>query len=138
MFIDAKRLMDWRKIEPNQVRADVDFICEASVRENQRAVITQQILQAVNLNLKMIEILGPLPMIRLLEKLYEEGFGWRREDIENLLPVEPIAEQLIERDREKQQQIEGENPQNMPQPKSEGDAQQSAQKKNSTPVGRIE
>ena len=131
-------IMDWRKIEPNQVRADVDFICEASVRENQRAVITQQILQAVNLNLKMIEILGPLPMIRLLDKLYEEGFGWRREDIENLLPVETIAKQLIERDREKQQQIEGENPQNMPQPKSEGDAQQSAQKKNSTPVGRIE
>lgn len=132
-------IMNWRKIEPDQVRSDVDFICEASVRENQRAVITQQILQAVNLNLKMIEILGPLPMIKLLEKLYEEGFGWRREDIEELLPVEAIAEQLIMRDKAQQQeQMQNENPQNMPQPKTEGDAQQSAQKKTETPVGRIE
>lgn len=131
-------VMHWRQIKPSAVKAGVDFICEASNRENQRAVITQQILQALNLNIKMGDILGPIPLLKLLEKLYEEGFGWKQETIKELLPMEDIAMQMQTSMLQQQQQgMAGENPQSMPQPKSEGQATANANQRNSTPVGGI-
>lgn len=130
-------IMHWRTIDPMTIRAEVDFVCEGSQRENQRAVVTQQVLQALNLTLKMAEILGPIPLIKLLAKLYEEGFGWKQDTIKELLPIEAIAQQLMQNEQQRQQELAAENPQNMPQPKTEGEATQSAQQKNATPVGGI-
>ena len=131
-------MMNWRKLEPTQVRSEVDFVCEASVRENQKAVITQQILQALNLTLKMSDILGPIPLIKLLERLFEEGFGWKKSTIKELLPIEAIAQQLMQRNMEKQQEMQSENPNSMPQPTSESDAQASAAGRNDTQIGEME
>jgi hypothetical protein len=130
-------LMFWKQATPQEIRSPVDFVCEASNRENQRGVITQQILQAVNLTMKAGDILGPIPLIKLLEKLYEEGFTWKRDEIKELLPVEAIAAQIMERKAMQQQEAMGQNPQSMPQPKTEGQARQSAQKQTNPNVGQV-
>lgn len=130
-------IMNWKQISPQQIRTEVDFICEASNRENQRAIVTQQVLQALNLTIKMAEILGPIPLVKLLEKLYEEGFGWKRDTIEELLPLEAIQAQIMMNEMEKQQQMVGESMKSMPQPVTEGQAKKSAEKKNETQVGRM-
>ena len=130
-------MMDWRVLEPHQLKADVDFVCEASARESQRSVITQQILQAVNMNVKMIDVLGPQPLVLLLKKLYEEGFGWRKSDIDMLLPEEAIKEQQEIRAQQQQAEMTGENPNRMPQPLSEGGAIKSAATANQPEVGRV-
>jgi hypothetical protein len=134
----GEKVIYWRTIEPAKVRSHVDFVCNASSRENQRAVVTQQVLQALNLTIKMAGILGPIPLIKLLEKLYEDGFGWKRDDIKEMLPIEAIAEHMLQQQlAEQQQQMAGENPQNMPQPKSEGQAEQSANAKSTPKVGEV-
>ena len=133
--------MDWRTLEPQQIKAEVDFVCEASSRDIERSVVTQQILQAVNMNIKMIDVLGPQPLVLLLKKLYEEGFGWKKSDIDALLPQEAIEEQ--KRIMEQQRQAEmaskttGENPNRMPQPLNASDAMKSASTANQPEVGRV-
>ena len=132
-----KGIVNWKTISKAQIRSHVDFVCEASNRENQRAVIISQVLQALNLTIKMGEILGPIPIIKLLEKLYEEGFGWGRDTIKEMLPIEAIAQQLLMKQTQDQTAGQGERPQNMPQPKSEGDAIQGANARNAAPVGMV-
>jgi len=129
-------IMYWRQATPEQIKAGVDFVCEASNRENQRNVVTQQILQAVNLTSAAIPVLGPLPFLKLLEKLYSDGFGWKQDTIRELLPLDIITNQMVA-SQAAQNQPPGGNPGNMPQPKSEGDAEQSARQQFSTPVGEV-
>ena len=129
--------MDWRTLEPQQIKAEVDFVCEASSRDIERSVVTQQILQAVNMNIKMIEVLGAQPLVLLLKKLYEEGFGWKKSDIDALLPQDAIDEQSRIRMAEKQAEITGENPNRMPQPLNASDAMKSASTANTAQVGRV-
>ena len=96
---------------------------------------------AVNMNIKMIDVLGPQPLVLLLKKLYEEGFGWKKSDIDALLPQEAIEEQ--KRIMEQQRQAEmaskttGENPNRMPQPLNASDAMKSASTANQPEVGRV-
>jgi hypothetical protein len=130
-------VQNWRTLTPSQIKSEVDFVCEASARETQRAVITQQILQALNLTIKMADVVGPIPLVKLLERLYEEGFGWKQDDISELLPLEAIAENLVQREAAEQQKLRGENPQNMPQPITEEGALQSANAQNQVNVGEI-
>ena len=136
----------WRTITPGAIRANVDFICEASTRETQRTIITQQVLQAVNLVSGMMPILGPIPIIALLRKLYREGFGWKEDEInKELLPMEAIQANMMQQAmlqaQASRQSGDGgkpvENPQNMPQPQTESDAIQSAQAQFSPQVGEI-
>jgi hypothetical protein len=136
----------WKKITPGQVRANVDFVCEASNRENQKAVVTQQVLQALNLTIKMAEIIGPMPIIKLLEKLYEDGFGWNRDTIKQMLPMELIMQSMMEKKMMEQQEMAakqgkgqyGVAPQEMPQPTTESGAIQSANQQFSTPTGIVQ
>ena len=130
-------MMNWRVLEPHQLKSEVDFICEASARESQRSVATQQILQAVNMNIKMIDVLGPEPLVLLLKKLYEEGFGWKKSDIDQLLPQAAIQEQQQVRQQQQQAEMSGENPARMPQPLTESNAAKSASTANTPQVGRV-
>lgn len=129
--------MDWRTLEPHQIKAEVDFVCEASARDIERSVVTQQILQAVNMNIKMIDVLGPEPLVLLLKKLYEEGFGWKKSDIDALLPQQAIAEQKQVMEQQRQTEMTGENPARMPQPLNASDAMKSASTANQPQVGRV-
>ncbi len=129
--------MHWRTLEPHQIKAEVDFVCEASARDTERSVVTQQILQAVNMNIKMIDVLGPQPLVLLLKKLYEEGFGWKKSDIDALLPQQAIAEQKQIMEQQRQAEMTGENPSRMPQPLNASDAIKSASTANQPQVGRV-
>ena len=42
-------VVNWRTVTPEQVRAQVDFVCESSTRETNRAVIGQQLLQLMQM-----------------------------------------------------------------------------------------
>jgi hypothetical protein len=135
-----ENFINWRTIDPASIRAEVDFVCEASARESQRSVITQQILSAVNLNLKAVEVLGPVPLVKLFEKLYEEGFGWKQSYIKQLLPPEAIEQQVDVWQQLQQAQaggMTGENPQRMAQPMNESNAIKSASTANQPQVDRL-
>jgi len=101
-----ENIMNWRTATPAQIRAGVDFICEASNRENQRQVVTQQIKGALDVVMKLIPFTGPIPAIKLLQKLYEEGFGWKQDSINELLPPELIVQQIMEKQMLEQQERE--------------------------------
>jgi hypothetical protein len=127
--------MNWRVATPEQIRANVDFVCEASNRENQRNVVTQQILQLINI-VASIPSLAGIPILKLLQKICEDGFNWKQDTIDEIFPVDIIIQQMVA-----QAQMAlggGVNPQSMPQPKTEGDAVQSANQQFSTPVGEIQ
>ncbi len=133
----GEKAIDWRVIEPHKVRANVDFVCESSTRENQKAVRSQQILQAINLELQAASILGPVPIISLFKKYFEEGLDFNQQEIQELLPMELIIQNLMMQQQMAQQQAMGKNPGSMPQPTTEGDAQQSAQQQFTPDVGAI-
>lgn len=136
-------IVNWRVISPAQIRANVDFICEASNRENQRAVITQQVLQALNIITGMIPIIGPIPAIKLLEKMYRDAFGWKEDDIKELLPAEEIINQMMQNQMMQQMEAEAKagkmvnNPREMSQPKSETEAIKSSVMNNYPGIGVV-
>ena len=98
------QIMNWREATPAQIRTAVDFVCEASNRENQRAVVTQQIVSALGIVQGMVEFIGPIPAIKLLQMLYEEGFGWKQDKIMELLPPELMVQELMKREMLQQQE----------------------------------
>lgn len=138
------KVVFWRTITPDQVRADVDFVCEASNRENQRAVVTQQVLQAINLAGGLVQVLTPIPVVKLFEKLLTEGFGWKQDEVNAMLPIDVIGQNYAMQQMLQIQAAQGqggkgkkENPQSMPQPQTETDAEQSAQQQFTPEVGAI-
>ena len=77
---------EWRTIEPGQIRANVDFICESSSRESSRMVISQQILQLLKLSPSLKMMGFPVRIDLLASKLCEKGFSWGRQEIEAVFP----------------------------------------------------
>lgn len=118
------KVVFWKKITPDQIRANVDFICEASTRENQRGVITQQVLQALNIVSRMIPILGPIPAVKLLEKMYREAFGWKEDEVAEMLPMDMILQNMMMMQMAQVAQTEGGGgaPGEQSQPRTEGEA----------------
>ena len=74
----------WKHIDPSEIRADVDFICESSTRETNRAVLTQQILQLAKLAPAAHQLGQPTRLDKLMAKLCREGFGWTPEETRDL------------------------------------------------------
>jgi len=81
--------IEWRTIQPEQIRASVDFLCESSSRETNRGIVTQQILQLTQLapNMTINGIPVPQRIDKLLARLAESGFSWNRDQIEEWLPL---------------------------------------------------
>ena len=69
--------------------------------------------------------------------MYEEGFGWKKSDIDELLPAQAIEEQKRVMQQKQQAEITAENPGRMPQPLNASDAMKSASTANQPEVGRI-
>ncbi len=139
-----KEIMYWKTLSSDKIRTHVDFVCEASNRESQKSIITQQVLQALNLSINLVPMMGIEPIIKLLEKLYEEGFGWNRSTIREMLPMESIAQnfarqQMLEQQAQQAKQggVTSEKPQNMPQPTSESEAIHSAQTQFTPQLGAV-
>ncbi len=151
--------IEWKTIEPGQIRASVDFVCEASSREMERGVVAQQILQSLEPMMALVPVIQSmgLPAPRpdmAMSKLFEQ-WTWSKEEIEQILPStlvtsEELAAQQL---RAMQQtaamgmpggvpgQVQGQ-PGNggggqLPQPRNEQEVQASAQGRNQTQVGRM-
>ena len=76
-----------RTITPGQVRANVDFICEASTRETHKAVMVQQLLKLIQLAPAAIQVGQPVRVDEMLAFLGEIGFSWKQDLIERFFPL---------------------------------------------------
>lgn len=93
-FIDAEyayrivgdKAAEWRQITPGQMRASVDFICEASTREVNKAVIVQQHLQFVQMAPLAINAGYPVRIDKMMAKLASSGFSMPLDDIYDYFP----------------------------------------------------
>lgn len=79
--------IEWHTITPDQVKVPVEFLCLASSRETQRAVLTQQLIQVKDVA-GMCEQAGfPLRWDLYMQKLLEGGLTWQREETEKFVPT---------------------------------------------------
>lgn len=83
---------EWKQISPETIRADVDYVCEASTRETNRAVLAQQLLQAIQVSGAIVSAGQPVRLDKLLAKLCRHGWAWNEEEIEDFLPLLKIAQ----------------------------------------------
>ena len=147
--------IEWRPIQPEQIRANVDFICESSSRETNRAVITQQIIQLAEITPMAQQMGFPIRFDKLISNLCEQGFSWTQEKIEEILPSlklekqgVPIDEMLMQRMMiqlqvsQLQAAMGGMPPEGggqpggqSPEPNNENEAIESANARNQTQVG---
>ena len=138
----------WQTIKPEQVRADVDFICEASSREMQRGVVAQQIIQSMGPTMQLAQMyatlgyapeLWPRPDI-LMKKLLEQ-WTWSEDAIEEIFPSTRLGQDETPFPANNPMMMGGQGGQGQggqgPQPRNEQEAEQSAQNKNQTQVGRV-
>lgn len=77
---------EWKKIKASQVKASVDFICESSKREHQKAVLAQQIIEVAKLAPLAIQAGQPVRIDVLIEELGSSCFNWLEEKINRVLP----------------------------------------------------
>jgi hypothetical protein len=93
--IVGQSAIQWRKMSPQQIRANVDFVCESASRETNRLVITQQIIQLS----KVIPLLAaqriPVRSDKLLGKLCEQGFSWTQGQIREIFPSLNLPDEVV-------------------------------------------
>ena len=85
--IIGKKAENWRVITPVQMRASVDFICESSARETNRAVKTQQIIAFIKIAPFAAAAGQPVRFDKMMADLGETGFGMSRDTIESYFPL---------------------------------------------------
>ena len=78
--------IEWRQATPAQVRANVDFVCESSVRETNRSVITQQIIQFSQIAPLALQLGFPVRLDVIFGRLMEQGFSWTTDQVHEVLP----------------------------------------------------
>lgn len=83
----GKPASEWRTITPEQIRADVDFVCESSTRETNRIVKVQQMLQAVKMAPLALSAGQVVRIDRMLADVYESGFSTSHDTILNYFPL---------------------------------------------------
>ena len=147
--IIGESAIEWRTIEPGQIRTNVDFMCESSTRETNRAVLGQQLLQlmevapqalaagqAVRLDKIMMEWLETIGTMKqttameffpLIQMEEQQGVDLNPYFAQTAMAIQAMAAQPP--------QGPGGNG-DSPQSRSEGEAQESAQAKGQTQVGR--
>lgn len=148
----GEKAQAWRSISPEEMRTPVDFICESSTRETQRAVIVQQMLQFAQIAPLAAQLGQPVRLDKMLAELGENGFGWSQEKIEEYFPLirmerqqqggqEAVDQLLIQGAMTQMQmpQFEAAALQggNNPKPKSESEAIQSANARNQPNIRSI-
>ena len=94
----GKKAENWRTITPGQNRASVNFICESSGRETDRAIIIQQVLQFIQLAPSAVAAGQPVRFDRMLAELAESGFNFSAEKIETFFPLLRLERENPEED----------------------------------------
>lgn len=151
-FIDApyaygiigESAVEWRTIEPGQIRARVDFMCESSTRETNKGVIGQQLLQWIKLAPQAAAAGQPVRIDKMLRKFGEVIAAMKpKETLEffplieaeerqgGQLPLDPgVIEQGLGN-------VPGNMPGNMPTPQTEAEAITAAGRQNSPQVRSV-
>lgn len=141
----------WRTVLSGQVRANVDFRCESSSRETNRLVITQQLMQMIQVAPLAIQAGFVVRLDMLLKELLEQGFSWSSDKTKEILPTvelnhqEYLQLQAMQTMRTAQMGAQQGEPgskspspnQELPSPNSEREAVISNQARNQTPVGAL-
>ena len=147
----------WRRVTPDQIRANVEFVCEASARETNRLVITQQLIQTMPISKEVMEAGYPVRLDKQLGELLERGFSMSTDKVREWLPSLKLEEQgidinamliqnmMVEMQMKnvmaQTQMMQGQMAQGamgggqLPQPNSEEEATESLQGANQTQVG---
>jgi hypothetical protein len=89
----GQKAENWRVIQPEQLRTTVDFICESSTRETNRAVITQQILQFIEIAPLAVQTGVPVRIDKMMSELAINGFGWSMEKVYEIFPLLRLEEE---------------------------------------------
>ena len=141
----------WRKIEPSSVRAAVDFICESSARETNRAIIVQQMLQFIQIAPLAFQAGQIVRFDKMMAELGRTGFNISEDKIQDWFPFIRLEEEaginideLLLQNALAGMAMGGMVPPggpgggggNLPQPTSEEDAVVANNKRNETQVGR--
>lgn len=90
----GQKAKEWRTIEPHTIRAQVDFICESSTRETQRAVLIGQILQLSKTAPLSLSAGQPVRLDKLAAELAEVGFSWSQDKIKEIWPLIALEESM--------------------------------------------
>jgi hypothetical protein len=85
--------IEWRTIDPARIRASVDFICESSTREANRAVMVEQLLRLIQLAPAAIQNGQPVRIDKMMKELCEIGFTMKKEKINDFYPMLRLEEQ---------------------------------------------
>lgn len=89
--------MKWQRIDPTTIRAGVRFVCQASQRETAKAIITQQMLQLMQIFPTIQQQGFPTRLDILAKELCQDGFSLTERKIFELLPhLKPESEGLID------------------------------------------
>jgi hypothetical protein len=151
-YVIGDGVVNWRAISPEQVRARVDFICESSTRETNKAVIGQQLLQLLELA-PTAQAMGQPVRADLMMKKWLETMGSMKESeslmffpliqMEKLQGIDANMMMVQMAMQQQQANIMGAMPPpagpdgQRPEPTSEGDAIDSANARNQTQVGAM-
>lgn len=149
--IIGKKADKWRTISPVQQRASVNFVCESSTRETERAVITQQLIQFVEIAPHAANAGQPVRFDKMMRDLGELGFSMSQEKLEEYFPLLRLERENPDVDYDDmmiqnamaamQQGMVGTSTNgtggNLPQPLTEGDALQGANARNQPNPGRL-
>ncbi|MDF1545603.1 MAG: hypothetical protein P1R58_10935 [bacterium] len=89
----GKQAEGWRTITPEQIRADVDFICESSARETNRIVMIQQMMQAIQMAPLAMSAGQVVRIDRMLADLQESGFSQSHDKVLSYFPLLRLEEE---------------------------------------------
>lgn len=78
---------NWVSLTPDQIRAHTRFMCESSGREENKAVITQQLLQANQTAPNALAAGQSVRLDRMMFKLFTDGFGRSEEEAGFFFPT---------------------------------------------------
>lgn len=92
-IIGEDGVRSWTPMKPQQIRAHTKFMCEASGRESDRAVITQQLIQAQQIAPNALAAGQAVRLDRGLHDLFTSGFGRSKEEADRWLPGVKIEDE---------------------------------------------
>lgn len=78
---------NWVSLTPDQIRAHTRFTCESSGREENKAVITQQLLQANQTAPNALAAGQSVRLDRMMFRLFTDGFGRSEEEAGFFFPA---------------------------------------------------
>lgn len=152
----GERAIDWREASVTEIRTNVDFVCEASIRETNKAIVAQQMLQGLKIAPAVQAAGYPVRMDKLAGAFFEKAFSMSPKQIDEFFPSIRLEKEGVDIDTMMLQalilrlqlqaaipgleagaggnQAGGGGGGSNPRPKSEEGAQQSAERRNETKI----